>query len=98
MRAFKAALGAGTGLTVNKALLAKHGGALAGRAETAGVALIWRQQWRAHSCRQDAAQATRWQSDRRVCSILNGTCNYILTRMQEEHRSFSHSLSRSSPA
>ena len=38
--------------------------------------------------------ARRWPAIeiRRVYGILNGTCNYILTQMQEEHRSFADVL------
>lgn len=76
-------------VTANKALLAHHGTALARRAEACGVAL-----------RFEAAVAggipivkTLRESlvaneITRVYGILNGTCNYILTRMQAERRDF----------
>lgn len=70
-------------VTANKALLARHGQALAERAEAAGRAL-----------RFEAAVAggipvikaltegLAGNRIRRVMGVMNGTCNYILTRME----------------
>ena len=73
-------------VTANKAMLARHGAALAEAAETAGVAL-----------RFEAAVAggipvvkaltegLSGNAIRRVMGVLNGTCNYILTAMETRH-------------
>ena len=70
-------------VTANKAMLARHGLDLAGRAEEAGVAL-----------RFEAAVAggipvvkalmegLAANEITRVMGVMNGTCNYILTRME----------------
>jgi homoserine dehydrogenase len=80
-------------VTANKALLAKHGVDLAKLAEKNGVALNF-----------EAAvaggipvikmmrEALVGNQVRRVYGILNGTCNYILTKMQEERRQFADVL------
>ena len=80
----EAALAAGKHVvTANKALLAHHGQALAEAAEGAGVSL-----------RYEAAVAggipvikaltegLAGNEIRRVMGVMNGTCNYILTRME----------------
>jgi len=82
--ATEAAIAAGKHVvTANKALLAHHGQALAEAAEAAGVAL-----------RFEAAVAggipvikaltegLAGNRIKRVMGVMNGTCNYILTRMQ----------------
>ena len=82
--ATEAALASGKHVvTANKALLAHHGHALALQAEAAGLAL-----------RFEAAVAggipvikaltegLAGNKIRRVMGVMNGTCNYILTRMQ----------------
>ncbi len=82
--ATEAAIGAGKHVvTANKAMLAMHGNALAQAAEAAGVAL-----------RFEAAVAggipvikaltegLAGNDITRVMGVMNGTCNYILTRMQ----------------
>jgi homoserine dehydrogenase len=82
--ATEAAIGAGKDVvTANKALLAHHGQALALSAEAAGRVL-----------RFEAAVAggipvikaltegLAGNTIRRVMGVMNGTCNYILTRMQ----------------
>jgi homoserine dehydrogenase len=81
-----AALGAGKHLvTANKAMLARHGQSLAEAAEAHGVAL-----------RFEAAVAggipvvkaltegLAGNAITRLIGVLNGTCNYILTRMEAE--------------
>ncbi|WP_373354659.1 homoserine dehydrogenase [Pseudoroseicyclus sp. CXY001] len=83
--ATEAALKAGHHVvTANKALLAHHGNAIAAAAEEAGVAL-----------RFEAAVAggipvikaltegLAGNEIRRVLGVMNGTCNYILTKMEE---------------
>jgi len=92
--AIEAALRAGKHVvTANKALLAHHGAALATLAEKHGVALNF-----------EAAVAggipvvkviregLQGNDISRVYGILNGTCNYILTLMEREGRSFADVL------
>ncbi len=76
-------------VTANKALLAKHGMELARLAEKSGVSLNF-----------EAAvaggipvikmlrEALAANEVKRVYGILNGTCNYILSKMQDEHLAF----------
>ena len=76
-------------VTANKALLAKHGTELARLAEKSGVALNFEAAVAGgipiiKTMRESLAA----NQIRRVYGILNGTCNYILTQMLEEHRSF----------
>lgn len=80
-------------VTANKALLAKHGVALARLAEENGVALNF-----------EAAvaggipiikmlrEALAANEVRRVYGILNGTCNFILSKMTDEKRAFADAL------
>ncbi len=92
--AVEAAIDAGRHVvTANKALLAHHGTDLARRAEAAGVALAF-----------EAAvaggipivkmmrESVSGNAVKRVYGILNGTCNYILTKMEEEERDFADVL------
>jgi homoserine dehydrogenase len=92
--AIEAALRAGKHVvTANKALLAHHGVSLAALAEKHGVALNF-----------EAAVAggipvvkviregLQGNDIARVYGILNGTCNYILTLMEREGRSFADVL------
>ena len=85
--ATEAALSAGKHVvTANKALLAHHGQALAEQAESAGLSL-----------RFEAAVAggipvikaltegLAGNRMKRVMGVMNGSCNYILTRMQAEN-------------
>lgn len=81
-------------VTANKAMLAHHGLELAGAAEAAGVA-----------CKFEAAVAggvpvikglregAAANRITRVHGILNGTCNYILSRMEAEGKDFGEVLS-----
>jgi homoserine dehydrogenase len=92
--AVEAALGAGKSVvTANKALLARHGAELARLAEDKGVALNFEA---AAAGGIPVIKALReslaGNRIRRVYGILNGTCNYILTKMQDEHRAFSDVL------
>jgi homoserine dehydrogenase len=80
-------------VTANKALLARHGQALAEAAEAAGVAL-----------RFEAAVAggipvvkaltegLAGNAVTRLMGVLNGTCNYILTRMEQDKMPFAECL------
>jgi homoserine dehydrogenase len=90
----EAALDAGKHVvTANKALLAKHGFELAKRAEKAGVALNFEAAVAGGipiiKTLREALGANEVQ---RVYGILNGTCNYILTKMQSEKRAFADVL------
>jgi homoserine dehydrogenase len=92
--AVEAALKAGKHVvTANKALLAHHGPSLAALAEKHGVALNF-----------EAAvaggipvvkvmrESLQGNEINRVYGILNGTCNYILTLMQQQGRTFAAAL------
>ena len=76
-------------ITANKALLAHHGAALARTAEAKGVALNFEA---AVAGGIPAIKTLReglvGNAPKRVFGIMNGTCNYILTKMGEEGRSF----------
>ena len=80
-------------VTANKALLAKHGEALAALAEENGVELNFEAAVAGGipviKTLREALAANEIQ---RVYGILNGTCNYILTKMQEEGRPFASVL------
>ncbi len=79
--------------TANKALLARHGVALARIAEDKGVLLNFEA---AVAGGIPVIKALResltGNSISRVYGILNGTCNYILTRMQRENLGFAECL------
>ncbi len=80
-------------VTANKSLLARHGLDLASLAEKNGVALNFEAAVAGgipvvKTLREGLAA----NSVRRVYGILNGTCNYILTKMQEEGRAFADVL------
>jgi len=80
-------------VTANKALLAKHGIALAALAEDNGVALNFEAAVAGGiPVIKALREALLPNSITRVYGILNGTCNYILTTMQEEGRSFEEVL------
>lgn len=94
LESVKAALKAGKHVvTANKALLAKHGVELATMAEEAGVLLNF-----------EAAvaggipiikvmrESLSGNEVTRVYGIMNGTCNYMLTRMEDEGLSFDECL------
>jgi homoserine dehydrogenase len=86
----KAALEAGRHVvTANKALLAKHGVALAEIAEKKGVLLNYEAAVAGGiPIIKTLREALAGNSVSRVFGILNGTCNYILTRMEAEGISF----------
>jgi homoserine dehydrogenase len=80
-------------VTANKALLAKHGSELARLAEQHGVALNFEAAVAGGiPVIKTLREALAGNQIRRVYGILNGTCNYILTQMQEEHRAFAEVL------
>jgi homoserine dehydrogenase len=93
-RAVEAALGAGRAVvTANKALIAKHGNALAMLAEKHNAAFAFEASVGGgipvvKTLREGLGGA----KVSRVFGILNGTCNYILTRMLNEQRSFADCL------
>jgi homoserine dehydrogenase len=88
--AVEAALKAGKHVvTANKALLAAHGVALAEIAESKGVALAFE----ASSAGgipivKTLREALAGNDVSRISGILNGTCNYILSRMEQEGLTF----------
>ena len=90
----EAALRAGKHVvTANKALLAEHGVALAKLAEEHGVALNFEAAVAGGiPVIKTLRESLSANEVRRVYGILNGTCNYILTTMTEEARSFSDVL------
>jgi len=76
-------------VTANKALLAKHGLALAMLAEKNKVALNFEAAvGGAIPIVKTLREGMAGNSFARVYGILNGTCNYILTRMEREKLSF----------
>jgi homoserine dehydrogenase len=93
-KAVEAALAAGKPVvTANKALLARHGTELAKLAEKAGVALNFEAAAAGGiPVIKTLREALAGNQIRRVYGILNGTCNYILTKMQDEQRSFDNVL------
>jgi homoserine dehydrogenase len=93
-RAVEAALAAGKPVvTANKALLAAHGQKLAALAERAHVAL----NFEASVCAgipvvKTLREGLGGNSFTRIYGILNGTCNYILSRMEQERLAFADCL------
>jgi homoserine dehydrogenase len=92
--AVEAALAAGKPVvTANKALLARHGVELARLAEKHGVALNFEAAVAGGiPVIKALREALAGNEIRRVYGILNGTCNYILTKMRDEHRAFADVL------
>jgi homoserine dehydrogenase len=92
--AVEAALAAGKSVvTANKALLARHGVALAALAEEKGVALNFEAAvGGAIPIVKTLREGLAGNSFARIYGILNGTCNYILTRMEEDKLSFADCL------
>jgi len=80
-------------VTANKAMLARHGTELAEAAERAGVALDYEAAVAGGipivKALREALAGNRFS---RISGILNGTCNYILTQMQETGRAFADVL------
>ncbi|HEU4661557.1 MAG TPA: homoserine dehydrogenase [Pseudolabrys sp.] len=92
--AVEAALASGKSVvTANKAMLAKHGLALAALAEKNKVALNFEAAvGGAIPIVRTLREGLAGNAIERVYGILNGTCNYILTRMEQEKLSFAESL------
>ena len=92
--AVEAALKAGKAVvTANKALLAKHGVALATLAEKQGAALNYEAAAAAAiPVVKTLREGLAGNSIHRLYGILNGTCNYILSRMEQENLSFEDCL------
>ena len=90
----RATLGGGKGLvTANKAMMAHHGLELAKAAESAGAALKFEAAVAGgvpviKGLREGAAA----NQIARVYGILNGTCNFILSKMEAEGRDFDEVL------
>jgi homoserine dehydrogenase len=80
-------------ITANKALLAQHGTELARRAEAKGVALNFEAAVAGGiPIVKTLRESLAGNRVERVFGILNGTCNYILTRMQNEGKDFAEVL------
>ena len=90
----KAALAAGKHIvTANKALLAEHGLDLARQAEEAGVSLNFEAAAAGGiPIIKTLREALAGNTITRVYGILNGTCNYILTRMEQDGAPFGECL------
>jgi len=90
----EAALAAGRHVvTANKALLARHGLELAAIAERNGVLLNYEAAVAGGiPVIKTMREALAGNTVSRVFGILNGTCNYILTRMEAEGLSFEECL------
>ncbi len=93
-RAVEAALGAGKHVvTANKALLARHGVALATLAESRSVELNFEAAVAGGiPAIKTLRESLAGNGVARIYGILNGTCNYILTTMQREGRPFAEVL------
>jgi len=94
LSAVEAALTSGKSVvTANKALLAKHGLKLAKAAEEYGGALNFEAAiGAAIPVVKTLREGLAGTGINRVYGILNGTCNYILTRMEQEGLSFTECL------
>jgi homoserine dehydrogenase len=80
-------------VTANKALLAQHGVALAALAEKHHVALNFEAAvGGAIPIVKTLREGLAGNSLARVYGILNGTCNYILTRMEQDKLAFAECL------
>jgi homoserine dehydrogenase len=89
-----AALAAGKPVvTANKALLARHGVALAEAAEKSGAPLAYEAAVAGGiPIIKTLREGLAGNRIRRIAGILNGTCNYILTSMRERGRDFADVL------
>jgi homoserine dehydrogenase len=92
--AIEAALASGKSVvTANKALLAKHGVKLASLAEKHRVALNFEAAvGAAIPIVKTLREGMAGNSFERIYGILNGTCNYILTRMEQDKLPFAECL------
>ena len=93
-RAVETALAAGKAVvTANKALLARHGQKLAMLAERHGVALNFEASVAGGiPIVKTLREGLNGNSFTRIYGILNGTCNYILSRMEEDRLGFDECL------
>src|SRR4249919_2384454 len=94
LSAIEAALNSGKSVvTANKALIAKHGIRLAKAAEKHGGALNYEAAvGAAIPVIKTLREGLAGTSVNRVYGILNGTCNYILSRMEQEGLTFAECL------
>ncbi|HET7806504.1 MAG TPA: homoserine dehydrogenase [Pseudolabrys sp.] len=92
--AVEAALTSGKSVvTANKALLARHGVKLAGLAEHNHIALNFEAAvGGAIPIVKTLREGMAGNSFERIYGILNGTCNYILTRMEQDKMPFAECL------
>jgi homoserine dehydrogenase len=92
--AVEAALSTGKSVvTANKALLAKHGVKLAALAEKHHIALNFEAAvGGAIPIVKTLREGMAGNSFERIYGILNGTCNYILTRMEQDKMPFAECL------
>ncbi|MCG8445068.1 MAG: homoserine dehydrogenase, partial [Hyphomicrobiales bacterium] len=80
-------------VTANKALLAAHGDALAALADASGVSIGFEAAVAGGiPAIKTLRESLSGNTVHRVFGILNGTCNYILTRMEREDRPFAEIL------
>ena len=93
-RAVETALAAGKPVvTANKALLARHGQKLAALAERHGVALNFEAAVAGGiPIVKTLREGLNGASFTRIYGILNGTCNYILSRMEQDRLAFDECL------
>ncbi len=93
-RAVESALASGKPVvTANKALLARHGQKLAVLAERHGVALNFEASVGGGiPIVKTLREGLNGDSFARIYGILNGTCNYILSRMEQDRISFEDCL------
>ena len=76
-------------ITANKALLAHHGASLASAAEAKGVALYFEAAVAGGiPIIKTLREGLAGNSAKKIFGIMNGTCNYILTKMASEGRNF----------
>jgi homoserine dehydrogenase len=80
-------------VTANKALLAQHGAELFAAADDAGIDLLFE----AAVCGgipliRPLRESLRGEPIKRILGIVNGTTNYILTKMSEEGQSYADAL------
>ncbi len=76
-------------VTANKALIAKHGDELFALAERKGVALAFEAAVGGGiPCMKALREGLAANAVESIYGILNGTCNYILTRMENEGAAF----------
>jgi homoserine dehydrogenase len=92
--AVEAALAAGKAVvTANKALLARHGQKLAALAERHGVALNFEAAVAGGiPIIKTLREGLNGNAFARIYGILNGTCNYILSRMEQDRLGFEECL------